>query len=187
MEKLWNAPCRFGIFSHLSFISRLLLWRVAIRPEESWLGEIPEKQRIPSWSWMRRSQIKFIHVTDIKVPPKSVLKFDPEDEGALLVQIRRPTKVTLMYESIDGDIRYNFLDRESRAKVGEMAFDAEDRLRAEGCVIIALKFDGNEDAEKYYWVVFVGPELPNKRYERVGVGIIKARCVTKEYTEGRLI
>jgi hypothetical protein len=170
MESVLKTECRYGVFQ--SFLSRLLLWR---RSTNTNGNETHYKdQHLPSWSWMTYSHIHFEPVKrQLKVPAAADLRFDTERK-VLLVQVRVFQNCRMKRK----ESQYTILDAESKV-VGGLWFDMTTIVPFEYCVVIA------KDAENYYILLVRKIGLENQ-YERVGLGKIKARCISKEYYEGKL-
>jgi hypothetical protein len=178
MSNVFRTPCSYGIFS--CFLHRLLLWRLSDETNDNTMDTVAKNQQWPSWSWMTYSRIEFLPVTqDLVVPPRSALRFDSAQ--VLFVQIRKLQNCTTKQEGS----RHVVLDRVKK-NVGELWFETTANTQFQRCVVVGVERDRQDDAEKIYHVLLVGERHSDSRYERVGLGQIKARCVSKESWEGRL-
>jgi hypothetical protein len=178
MERIVHTHCRYGTFE--LFFSRLLLWRVSKEAENT--ADITEKgQHLPSWSWMTYSRIQFLEVSSLCVPPLAFLHFDSEQRNVLIVQTRRIQNCIPQQQGS----RRIILDEDSK-DVGELWFDTTANADFHCCVVIGMEEDGNGDAEKTYYILLLRGRLLDNWYERVGVGKIKARCVSAEYSETKV-
>lgn len=180
MESALDTQCRYGIFE--LFLPRLLLWRLSDETADNTTNIVDKKQQWPSWSWMTCSQIQFLPATIyLRVPNTSALRFDPEQHQVLLVQMRAFQNCTIEKQGS----QHVILD-ENTKDVGVSWFDTTANTQFQHCVVIGMEeIDDCEDAERTYYILLVSEILDN-RYERIGLGKIKARCISKEYCEKRL-
>jgi len=174
-----DTRCRYGIFE--LFLPRLLLWRLSDETTDNTTNTVDKKQQWPSWSWMSRSQIQFLPAAIyLQVPNTSALRFDSEQQ-ALFVQMRAFRNFTIEERGSELVI----LD-ENTKDVGVLWFDTTANTQFQHCIVVAMEeIDSSEDAERTYYILLVA-ERPDNRCERVGLGKVKARCVSKEYCQKRL-
>lgn len=180
MEGAFRTRCRYSVFE--AFLSRLLLWR---RCDETDGNEAQYKdQHLLSWCWMTYSRIRFLSINnDLDVPAKGNLRFDAKRERVLLVQVRAFQNCTMGRK----ESGYAILDEDSK-DVGVLFLDMPTYVHFQHCVVIGMvqtRIDV-EDAEKTYYILLVRKIPLENQYERVGLGEIKARCVSKYCCEGEL-
>lgn len=179
MEGVLRTKCRYGVFE--AFLPRLLLWR---RGDNTDGNETHYRdQDLPSWSWMTYSRIHFLSINYLlEVPAEGDLRLDPERERVLLVQVKAFQKCT----TVQKESGYTILDEDS-VNVGFLSFDMPAHVHFQHCVIIGMFWTTHvEDAEKDYFILLVRKIRLENQYERVGLGVIKARCVSKDCCEGEL-
>ena len=174
MKTVLGTECRFGVFAR--FLSRLLLWR---RLDGTNSNEPDYKgQALPSWSWMTYTRISFPMVrSTLRVSVDANLKFDPKRNNVLLVQVRALQNC----EQKKQESNYFVLDAESK-KVGDLWFDTTNGHFRQ-CVVIATTNGKGKDTTCYILLV---RNTSGNQYERVGLGEIKTRYVSKESSAGEL-
>ena|ERR1700722_17892233 len=139
-------------------------------------------QHLPSWSWMTYSRIRFLPINhELEVPAEGDLRFDTERERVLLVQVRAFQNCT----TVQKESGYTILDEDS-VNAGVLSFDTPANVHFQHCVVIGVAQSYVEDAEKTYFILLVRKIPLENQFERVGLGEIKARCVSEECCEGEL-
>jgi len=191
MEGVFSTKYRYGVFG--AFLPRLLLWK---RRDEIDRNEIHDKdQQLPSWSWMTYSRIHFLSIKHrLKVPSQDDLRFDQDDlrfdtgreidtgrEKVLLVQVRVFQNCT----TVQKESGYTILDEVSK-DVGVLSFDMPTCVHFQHCVVIGIETGDLEDAERVCHVLLVRKVGMENQFERVGLGEIRASCVSEKYCEGEL-
>ena len=202
MESAFRTKCRYGVFE--AFLYRLLLWRRHDKPDSN---ETHYKdQRLPSWSWMTYSRIHFLLIDHaFEVPAEGELRFDTNRQSVLLVQVRSFQKGTTVQKGSG----YTIMDKDS-VNVGVLSFDMPTDIHFQHCVVIGLGRTQNhmeegvvfgkdgvviglgrtqnhmEDAQRIYYILLLKKIESENKYERVGLGEIKAGCVSEDYREGEL-
>jgi hypothetical protein len=180
IKSVLHTEYRYGVFE--AFFSRLLLWR---RPDKTDGNETHYRdQHLPSWSWMTYSRIRFLPIEhELAVPVKSDLRFDTERKRVLLVQVRAFQNCQMGRKGS----RYAILDADSK-DVGVLWFDMTTNVHFQHCVVIGMKRTSSdvEDAEKTYHILLVRKIRLENQFKRVGLGEIKARCISKKCCEGEL-
>lgn len=183
MGQALQTEVRHGVFR--CFIGSVLLWR---RTQEKRTAPILYKGRtVPSWSWMAYSGgIDFIvdATADLKVPRRTDLDF-ADDGEALNVQVRqfggncRLKKKGEDHAIVDGT-----------EQVGSLWFDVADQIRLEDCNCVVVGMDDRErsveDARKTYYVLAILERAVSGGYERIGVGKVEAKYVSKDFVAGTL-
>ncbi|KAF4448932.1 tol [Fusarium albosuccineum] len=181
---LWTEV-RYGIVR--CFLGRLLLWK---RTSEHKKAPINYGDRtVPSWSWMAYpGGIDFI--SDAKqrlmVPRSADLDFT-DDGDTLTVKVRRFKGCRIG----QGGKQRNVFARTALArtrKVGSLWFDIADRIEFKHCVIVGMG-DGNEKKDPhraYYYVLLVQEKRGGEGFERLGVGKVEARYVSRGNDAGLL-
>jgi hypothetical protein len=81
--------------------------------------------------------------------------------------------------------QYSIFNTELK-EVGVSWFDMKVGPHFQHCIVVGIDDDRKGDSYKTCYILVVR-ELSSKVYERVGVGKIEARCVSKEACEGRLL
>jgi hypothetical protein len=71
-------------------------------------------------------------------------------------------------------------------KVGSLWFDVLDSIELKHCVVVGMGDDGIEDSRKTYYFLLVREKQAGEGYERLGVGKVEARYVSKESNAGKL-
>ena len=177
MENILQTKARYGIFAR--YLHRLLLWR---RTDENMGGIVYRDQQFPSWSWMTYSGIEFLPLERLKVPIHTDLRFDTERRDVLLVQVRAIQNCSL--ELKEG--RHVIVDAHSKV-VGDLWLDITSNTYFQYCVVIGMKDEIKVDPEMTYYILLV-EEIPSENEcKRIGVGNIKARCVSRESWERKLL
>jgi len=174
METVFETEYRYGTFE--LFLPRLLLWHREIPANED--GHYDE---LPSWSWMRYSDIIFPGIWKLKIAD---VRYDDRThdvlQDALLVQVRKFKKCRVN----SGKGQY-WISNDNSEEIGHVWFDKTDS-HFEHCVVVGMEDDDAEtDADKTYWVLVVKEE--ERRFKRVGVGKIMAPYVSKEGDDGQLV
>ena len=94
------------------------------------------------------------------------------------------------------------MDKDS-VNVGVLSFDMPTDIHFQHCVVIGLGWTQNhmeegvvfglertqnhvEDAQRIYYIFLLKKIESGNKYERVGLGEIKAGCVSEDYREGEL-
>src|SRR5579859_5634328 len=130
------------------------------------------------------SRILFLSINhELEIPAKKDLRFDTKQKGVLLVQVRAFQNCT----TIQKESGYTILDEDS-VNVGLLSFDMTTQVHFQHCVVIGMEWTRThvEDAEKAYHILLVRKIRSENQFERVGLGEIKARCVSEECCEGEL-
>jgi hypothetical protein len=182
MKKVLKTEGGFGVFE--DFLSRLLLWR---RLDGTDSNETDYKdQGLPSWSWMTYSRIHFIQPNGGgKVPVVTNLRFEHDKRDVLLVQVRG-------FHNCEGKpAGSRHVDAVADSKpVGELWFDMQTDTHSNictmRCVVIWVRNDEEEDAEKTCYILLVEMSSANL-YKRVGLGRIRARCISETSCEGKIL
>lgn len=189
MEDVWDAKCRYGVFD--IYMHRLLLWRRQYEPDSTLVpAHDPEyRKEVPSWSWMVCSQIEFFSVEkSLRVPPNNELHFDtgPGQEESLRVQVRELEECKIRQDENELII----VDKGDR-EVGRCWPDTSVDVTLKHCVVVAMDDSRGKqdlaDVEKDYYVLLVKLQSGENSFERIGVGKIKAHCVSLHNCEGRLV
>lgn len=185
MKRIWQTAWAYGVFT--CFAARLLLWR---RPSENALSGDDENalfgDDVPSWSWMTYSSVEFLPIESLLVPPRST-EFELRDsDKRLLARVRVLKDCEGRAKGRDVD----FVGRDGK-DVGHCWSDKMEYLTFKHCVVIGMEDSieerGKSDSEKKYYVLFVLEKGPLNEFERVGVGMITARCVSERYVEGSVV
>ncbi|KAI1537951.1 hypothetical protein PtrSN002B_009247 [Pyrenophora tritici-repentis] len=171
---------RHGIFQ--KHLHRNLLWQASNREMERIAYD--NDQHIPSWSWMACSGgIRFMEVEIGSVSWADELAFDDErDSAALNADVGKFRKCTLK----PGGDRYtisNFFG----GKRGWVHYDVKSgrREHEELCVVVGR---AEEKASKdHYYILVVVPTGEDGEYKRVGVGMVRTRCVEKLRAHVRIV
>lgn len=168
------------------FLGSLLLWK---RSDEEKIARIGYGDRtVPSWSWMAYpGGIDFI--SDAKqrlmVPRSADLDFT-DDGVTLTVKVRRFEDCQI---GQDGK-QFALFARTAFAwprKVGSLWFDVADRIEFKHSVVVGMGDDnGKKDPRKTYYFLLVREKQGGEGYERLGVGKVEARYISKESDAGKL-
>ncbi|KAF2180167.1 HET-domain-containing protein [Zopfia rhizophila CBS 207.26] len=171
IESALDTKGGYGVFR--CFFSRLLLWK---QSDEEKAALIDYKGRkVPSWSWMAyNGGIDFMSNSRLMAPNSEELQFDRE---ALTVKVRqfkncRPERYGILADS---------------GRVGSVWFDTRANNRFKHCVVVGMRQDEKKDSQKTYYILIVKKKLQGEGYERLGVGEIEARYVSKEGNPGKLV
>ncbi|OAQ58352.2 tol-like protein [Pochonia chlamydosporia 170] len=179
MESVLDTKCRHGIFE--SYLHRLLLWQHFDKTDKKETNY--KDQGLPSWSWMTYSRVSFPPPDlYLKLVSRADLQIDPKRQNILLVQIREFQSCRMARQGSQRLI----LDAGSK-EVGFLSFDMDINEHFCYCVVIGIKVDKAEDAEKTYYILLVKETLLEDQYERVGIGMIKSRCVSQKFYKGELL
>lgn len=175
MEQVFQREQKHGVFPH--YLARLILWR---RSKESRTETVFEDQ--PSWSWMRYTAIEFISIPNsLLVADYATLRFDTKGK-ALFVKFRSFQNCRVEHSTGGCAV----LNTESRT-VGTWWFDTGLGLNLEqNVVVVGVEVDEERDLDKTCWVL-VTQKSSEDQYRRVGLGKIKARYISEEGQEGRLL
>jgi hypothetical protein len=180
IERASSTEGSYGIFSR--FLSRLLLWQ---RSDNNTADEAYEDQQLPSWSWMRYSGIDFLATPRLMVPPPAELRFDAKRKDALLVQIRDFEDCEFQIQETECTV----IHKESREKAGTLWFDIVLGIHFQYCVVIGMangEIDNNDHPNTTYYILVVRGKSSENEYERVGIGKIEARCVSRVFRKVKL-
>ncbi|KAI3570894.1 heterokaryon incompatibility protein-domain-containing protein [Fusarium oxysporum f. sp. albedinis] len=184
MRHALRTEVRYGIVR--CFLGSLLLWKCTSEGKTALINY--GDRRVPSWSWMAYpGAIDFI--TDAKqrlmVPRSADLDFT-EDGKALNVKVRQFKDCRIFQYGKQCRI----FDRTAFAwirKVGSLWFDVADRIEFKYCVVVGVGDDyEKEESRKTYYILVVREKLGGGEYERVGVGKVEARYVSRECDEAKL-
>jgi hypothetical protein len=176
MEKAIDSKCSYGILH--CFLPRLLLWRV-IEKFDNNTSSLNKNNQLPSWSWLTQNQIKFLPKESIEVP-RDVIRFGTERQ--LHVQIR-----SLQDCNTEQPKSQNILSGSKTNGWGELWFDSQSNTQVQDCVVIGMRRnDNSNDADKTFYVLLVS-KIHGNQYQRVGVGMIKARHISNRYENGAIV
>lgn len=188
---------RFGILR--CFLNPLLLWK---RTKESKTARLDYGEKtVPSWSWMAYpGGIDFISdaARSMMIPRYAELDYSL-DVDRLSVRVRqfkdcRMTKTTLsrtkdavssLFDAEGQDGRHFAIVSKSALglgrQVGSVWLDVADRKSFQHCVVVGMNFDIKTRAsQKTYYFLLVGEVAGGGgRYERLGVGHVGSRYVSK--------
>lgn len=179
MRQALRTEVRYGIFR--CFLGSLLLWK----GKENRLSKISyEGRTVPSWSWMAYSGgVDFIADVrqDLMIPRVVELGFT-DDGKALKVQVRQFGGNCRMERQGEGYAIVN-----GTWRVGFVWFDVEVRVELKHCVVVGMGKGEMEELQKTYYVIIVrDKEEGGERYERLGVGKVRARYVSIDCEAGTL-
>ncbi|KAF2395611.1 HET-domain-containing protein, partial [Trichodelitschia bisporula] len=182
MSDVFRTGHRYGIFEYFRF--RLLLWRPG--PQSNDGKNVVDTQKLPSWSWMRYSQILFFETwsLSLEVPRNGAFEFSYEQQCVLSIRVRQLKDYTMKQQGSE-----NFILDAKSEHVGVLWFDTmtDASIPIQKCVIVGRESSGeSQDSEKTCYILLVGDMTSEKSYKRVGVGKIKARCISKRYWDGEL-
>jgi hypothetical protein len=110
------------------------------------------------------------------------LRFDTEPQYALLIQVRTFQNCRIEQQGS----QHSVFDTESE-EVGVLWFDVKTDPHFQHCVVIGMEVDRKEHPHKTYYILATRELSSKNMYERVGVGKIKARYVSREAREGKLL
>lgn len=168
---------RYGVFQ--CFFSSLLLWKRC--DEEKTDPIVYEGRMVPSWSWMvYNGGIDFMSNSRLMVPRYEDLRFDTS-RGALVVKIRQFENCRMEREEKEHAI---FADP---GRVGSLWFDTATGIEFRHCVVVGMPRGREKDSQKTYYILVVRVKALEKEYERLGVGEVKARYVSKESDTRKLV
>ncbi|OJJ65830.1 hypothetical protein ASPBRDRAFT_79605 [Aspergillus brasiliensis CBS 101740] len=168
----------FGVFHCI--LPQLLLWKRAGKHS----APITYKDRsVPSWSWMLyNGKVQFLTDSNVMIPQFPSLYFDDSKRG-INIEVRE-----FKYYHIsrrDGEhIIYS-----DTGNVGSLYFDMDTAAEIEprNCVVIGVsQDDDSDDSDKEYYILVVR-KTSGEEYERLGVGQVRARYVSKWSTSGKLL
>ncbi|KAF2398695.1 hypothetical protein EJ06DRAFT_479993, partial [Trichodelitschia bisporula] len=175
MGRVFVTEHRYGIFA--SFRFRLLLWRPD--PGNDNGRHVVDNQELPSWSWMTYSRIRFFDTTSpvLHVPTDAALTFS-QNPCVLFIRVRRLKDCTTEHEGRECSI----LDAKEEP-VGVVWFDTMTRsnISLQECVVV-----GREAGDSEMTYILLVEVFSKNSYKRVGVGKIKARCISERYWNGEL-
>ncbi|KAH7137057.1 heterokaryon incompatibility protein-domain-containing protein [Dactylonectria estremocensis] len=171
-----RTEARYGILR--CFFASLLLWK---RSADEKTARIAYKGRtVPSWSWMAYfGGIHFLSNSKLKVPPRADLDFSSVD-GALIVQVRQFEHCRMERE---GEIHAIFADTK---RVGSLWFDMAANIEFGHCVVVGMREKKKGDPQKTYCVLVVRRKQSGQEHERLGVGEVEARYVSRNCNAGTL-
>ena len=177
IESALKTEGRYGVFR--CFFSRLLLWK---RSDEEKTGPIDyEGRMVPSWSWMAyNGGIDFMSNSRLMVPGSKDLRFDTDRE-ALVVKIRQFENCQMEQEEKEHAIVANL------GRVGSLWFDVATKVEFRHCVVVGMRGGQEKDPQKTYYILVVREKPLEKKYERLGVGEVKACYVSKESDTRKLV
>jgi hypothetical protein len=118
-------------------------------------------------------EIGFMLDSMLLVPRSEDLGFDPNGE-ALVVKIRQFECCRMEQGEEEHAVFAN-----SR-RVGSLWFDMATNIEFRHCVVVGMLEDQVEDPQKIYCILVVREKPQEKEYERLGVGKVEARYVSKE-------
>ncbi|KAE8397006.1 HET-domain-containing protein [Aspergillus pseudonomiae] len=172
ISKALATKQKYGVFEII--MHRLLLWKI---PGSNGEPIAYENNKPQSWSWMAwHGRVEFITTSPLRVP--KYLRFSKD---YLNVEVRtfencEKRQVTGHYTIIAG-----------QAEVGSLFFDTN-KTPLRYCVVIGMDFnDAREDPYKQYYVLVVDETGEIGYYQRMGVGVIEAHCISKEKRDGKLV
>lgn len=181
MAQVLDTEMRYGIFRR--FLSSLLLWK---RDENKTSPISYDNRSVPSWSWMAYpGGLNFIldADSDLKVPMAEDLGFI-KDGKALNVKVR---KFSGDFRMEDKGEEYAIVD--ATEQIGSIWFDVADQIQLEDCNCSVVGMVGNErkeDAPKTYYVLIIREKDGDGEYERVGVGKVEAKYISRNCVVGTL-
>ncbi|KAE8361751.1 heterokaryon incompatibility protein-domain-containing protein [Aspergillus caelatus] len=168
LEKALETEGKYGVFS--CALPRLLLWK---RPDSK-TEPIGYDHPIPSWSWMAYpGRIEFMTTL-----PLSVSKYLHLDNDVLRVKVHTFENCHIRPRNKSHGI-YS-----GQKRVGLLFFDTA-RVEFLNYVIIGRRASRTDD--DLYYILVVGKAKSVGRYQRLGVGEVQARCVTKQCNDAELI
>lgn len=168
-----------GVFC--CFLSRQLLWkRVGMKKDP-----IPYDKAVPTWSWLfYDGEIDFLTYSSLWIPGSQSLSFD-SSECAINIEVRQfEGRYTL---GRDGK-HIIFTGTE---EVGFLYFDMDSaaEVESQNCVVIGVsRGDRNDDSDMEYYILAVQKSSREQEcYKRLGVGQVRARCVSRKGISGKLL
>jgi hypothetical protein len=163
---------RYGILER--FLHRNLLWQ---RSGVEKMERIRYNNlKVPSWSWMAyQGGIKFIDASFADIYWNRGLGFDERRKDALTGSLGKFWKCTITQEGP----RYIVLDSRG-IRNGWLQFDIEGStdLDVQKCVVVGCEGFAIRSAIRFF-VLVVRPTATNGEFERVGVGLVEASCVSR--------
>lgn len=143
-----------------------------------------DDDRVPSWSWMLyNGKIDFLTKSYLQVPRNQSLSFDNSGRG-INIEVQQ-FEGCYTRERDGGHIIFSGAE-----EVGFLYFDMDSAAEVEprNCVVIGVdQDDGNNDLNKEYYVLAVRKLSGEEEYERLGVGRVQARYVSKGSSSGKLL
>jgi len=177
IESALGTEGRYGVFD--CFFSRLLLWKRFGKEKTDPI--VYSGRRVPSWSWMAyNGGIDFMSDSTLMVPRSKDLGLDTNRE-VLVVKIRQFEYCRMEQKEKEHAI---FADS---GRVGSLWFDMATKIEFRHCVVVGMRKDQEEDPQKTYYILVVREKPLKKEYERLGVGEVEARYVSKESDTGKLV
>ncbi|EXK23779.1 hypothetical protein FOMG_19461 [Fusarium oxysporum f. sp. melonis 26406] len=184
MRRVLRTEVRYGIVG--CFLVPLLLWKRADEDQATLINY--GDRTVPSWSWMAYpGGIDFISDVTQRLMVLRSADLEFTDNGdTLTVTVRRFKDCRIGQDGKQFAIfaRSTFA---SPRKVGSLWFDLADRIEFKHCVIVGMDEDHQkEDPWKTYYFLLVREKQGGEGYERLGVGKVEARYVSKECDAGKL-
>ncbi|RYC78669.1 hypothetical protein BFJ63_vAg18458 [Fusarium oxysporum f. sp. narcissi] len=184
MRRVLRTEVRYGIVG--CFLVPLLLWKRADEDQATLINY--GDRTVPSWSWMAYpGGIDFISDVTQRLMVLRSADLEFTDNGdTLTVTVRRFKDCRIGQDGKQFAIfaRSTFA---SPRKVGSLWFDVADRIEFKHCVIVGMDEDHQkEDPWKTYYFLLVREKQGGEGYERLGVGMVEARYVSKECDAGKL-
>ncbi|EXA29129.1 hypothetical protein FOVG_19337 [Fusarium oxysporum f. sp. pisi HDV247] len=184
MRHALRTEVRYGVVR--CFLGSILLWK---RSDEEKTARIDYGGRtVPSWSWMvYPGGIDFIVDAKqrLRVPRSADLDFT-DDGYTLTVKVRRFNDCRIGQDGKQFAI-FDMSAFASPGKVGSLWFDMAETTEFKHCVIVGMDKDHQkEDPWKTYYFLLVREKQGGEGYERLGVGKVEARYVSKECDAGKL-
>jgi hypothetical protein len=124
--------------------------------------------------------IDFMSNSRLIVPCSRDLGFDTNQE-ALVVKIRQ-----FEYCRMEQEEKEHAIFANSR-RVGSLWFDMATKIEFRHCVVVGMRKDQEEGPRKAYYILVVREKPLEKEYERLGVGKVEARYISKESDTGKLV
>lgn len=169
---------RFGIFERL--LHRNILWqRTREKTERINYGD----QKVPSWSWMAYDGgIQFLNIP-FGVEWSSNLRFDNNQENALIAEAREFRHCRMEQE----ETKCIILDSR-RIERGWVQFDVEGgtNIYFPQRVVVVGRTWHPAEVRKYY-ILVVKPTCLKGEYERVGIGSIETGYVSRQKLNVRVV
>ncbi|EXA31830.1 hypothetical protein FOVG_16888 [Fusarium oxysporum f. sp. pisi HDV247] len=179
-----HTEVRYGIVR--CFLGPLLLWKRTNKDEAALITY--RDRTVPSWSWMAYAGgIEFISdaTQRLMVPRSADLDF-ANDGDTLAVKVRQFKDCWI------GQDRKKFVifaptPSALTRKVGSLWFDVADKIEFRYCVVVGMGEEGQEEEScKTYYILVVREKQGGEGYERLGVGKVEARYVSKDRDTGKL-
>jgi hypothetical protein len=165
---------RYGTFE--GFFHRTLLWQSSGEGKMERIGY--KNQDVPSWSWMAyNGGVKYVDIPFFSAAWMKTLQFDEMRENALVAEIGRFWNCRIKREATQCAI----LDSEG-TKTGWLQYDVEGDvdIHLHRCVIVGKRL-------REYYILVIKPRVMKEEYERVGVGMVHANCVSRERVTVRIV